>query len=104
MVAARLLAGSLGMLGVIIDVSLKVLPVPALEVTVRFDMDELRALQSRMDAILRQQGMTRGSVGERMTALGKDSRFAFEESDAGRAKLRQTAPRRTLLSLDHDSG
>jgi uncharacterized protein (DUF885 family) len=53
----------------------------------RLGQEELRALQSRMDGILRQQGLTRGSVGERMTALGKDPRFAFEESDAGRAKL-----------------
>jgi uncharacterized protein (DUF885 family) len=49
--------------------------------------EELRELQSRMDGILRQQGMTRGTVGERMTALGKDPRFAFAESDEGRAKL-----------------
>ena len=49
--------------------------------------EELRELQSRMDGILRQQGMTSGTVGERMTALGKDPRFAFAESDAGRAKL-----------------
>jgi uncharacterized protein (DUF885 family) len=49
--------------------------------------EELRELQSRMDGILRTQGMTRGTVGERMTALGKDPRFAFEESDAGRAQL-----------------
>jgi uncharacterized protein (DUF885 family) len=48
---------------------------------------ELRELQSRMDGILRKQGMTRGTVGERMTALGKQPRFGFEESDAGRAKL-----------------
>ncbi len=41
---ARLLAGSLGILGVIIDVSLKVLPAPALEATLRFDMDETQAL------------------------------------------------------------
>ena len=53
----------------------------------RLGQEELRALQSRMDTILRQQGMTRGTVGERMTALGKDARFTFEESDAGRAKL-----------------
>jgi len=53
----------------------------------RLGQEELRALQSRMDAILRQQGLTQGSVGERMTALGKDSRFTFEESDAGRARL-----------------
>jgi uncharacterized protein (DUF885 family) len=49
--------------------------------------DELRTLQSEMDAILRKQGMRQGSVGERMTALGKQPRFGFEESDAGRAKL-----------------
>ena len=40
-----------------------------------------------MDGILRQQGMTRGTVGERMTALGKDPRFAFAENDEGRARL-----------------
>ena len=49
--------------------------------------DELRALQSRMDGILRQQGLKNGTVGERMTGLGKDPRFSFEESDAGRARL-----------------
>jgi uncharacterized protein (DUF885 family) len=49
--------------------------------------EELRALQSEMDAILRKQGMTQGTVGERMTALGKQERFRFDESDAGRARL-----------------
>ena len=48
---------------------------------------ELRALQSEMDGILKKQGMSQGTVGERMTALGKQERFRFEESDAGRAKL-----------------
>ena len=49
--------------------------------------EELRELQSRMDGILRKQGMTRGTVGERMTSLGKDPRFAFAENDEGRARL-----------------
>jgi uncharacterized protein (DUF885 family) len=49
--------------------------------------EELRALQSEMDAILKKQGMSQGTVGERMTQLGKQERFRFEESDAGRAKL-----------------
>ena len=53
----------------------------------RRGQEELRALQSRMDSILRKQGMTQGTVGERMTALGKDARFAFAENDAGRARL-----------------
>jgi len=49
--------------------------------------EELRELQSEMDGILKAQGMSQGTVGERMTALGKQERFRFEESDAGRAKL-----------------
>ena len=49
--------------------------------------EELRALQSEMDGILKAQGMSQGTVGERMTALSKQERFRFEESDAGRAKL-----------------
>jgi uncharacterized protein (DUF885 family) len=49
--------------------------------------EELRALQSEMDAILRKEGKTHGTVGERMTALLEDQRFRFPESDAGRAQL-----------------
>jgi uncharacterized protein (DUF885 family) len=48
---------------------------------------ELAELQSEMDAILKKQGYSKGTVGERMTALGKEARFQFEESDAGRARL-----------------
>ncbi len=49
--------------------------------------EELRALQSEMDGILKKQGLTQGTVGERMTALGKDQRYHFADSDAGRAKV-----------------
>lgn len=49
--------------------------------------DELATLQSEMDAILKGQGLTQGSVGERMTALGKESRFRFSDDDAGRARI-----------------
>ena len=49
--------------------------------------EELRALQSEMDAILKSQGLTQGTVGERMTALGKQQRFRFADSDEGRARL-----------------
>jgi glycolate oxidase FAD binding subunit len=41
---ARTLAGSLGILGVIVEVSLKVLPRPVVETTLRFEMDEAAAL------------------------------------------------------------
>ena len=46
---SRLLAGSLGTLGLITEVSLKVLPVPVREASIRFEMDEITAL-SRMNA------------------------------------------------------
>ena len=41
---SRLLAGSLGTLGLLLEVSLKVLPVPASEMTLRFAMNERDAL------------------------------------------------------------
>ncbi len=43
---ARLLAGSLGILGVITEVTLKVLPRPVRETTLRLRMDEARALEA----------------------------------------------------------
>jgi glycolate oxidase FAD binding subunit len=43
---SRLLAGSLGVLGVICEVSLKVLPVPPARATLRFGMDQATALQA----------------------------------------------------------
>jgi glycolate oxidase FAD binding subunit len=42
---SRLLAGSLGTLGVILEVSLKVLPLPPATMTLRFEMDEATAIQ-----------------------------------------------------------
>jgi glycolate oxidase FAD binding subunit len=46
---ARALAGSLGTLGAITEVSLKVLPLPALETTLRFATGEAEALQRLAD-------------------------------------------------------
>jgi uncharacterized protein (DUF885 family) len=49
--------------------------------------EELAELQAEMDTILKGQGFTRGTVGERMTALGKDPRYRFPDNDAGRAQI-----------------
>ncbi|KQM66998.1 MULTISPECIES: DUF885 domain-containing protein [unclassified Sphingomonas] len=49
--------------------------------------EELAALQGQMDVILKSLGLTKGSVGERMTALGKDPRYTFPNDDAGRAQI-----------------
>lgn len=43
---SRLLAGSFGTLGVILEVSLKVLPRPARELTLRFEMTQARAIEA----------------------------------------------------------
>jgi len=53
----------------------------------RTGQEELKALQAEMDVILKKQGFARGTVGERMTALGKDPRFLFPDNDAGRAEI-----------------
>src|ERR1019366_6446460 len=42
---SRLLAGSMGMLGLILEVSLKVLPKPFFETTLRFSMSEMDAIR-----------------------------------------------------------
>lgn len=49
---ARLMAGALGILGVLLDVSLKVLPLPAGERTLALEMDEAAALE-RLGALAR---------------------------------------------------
>lgn len=41
---SRLLAGSMGTLGLILDVTLKVMPLPVASATMRFEMDEAQAL------------------------------------------------------------
>ncbi len=48
---------------------------------------ELDALHARMEPLLQAQGLTRGSVGERMTALGKEPKNLFPNTDAGRAQI-----------------
>ncbi|HEU0100125.1 MAG TPA: DUF885 family protein [Allosphingosinicella sp.] len=50
-------------------------------------LDQLAELQGRMEPLLRARGLTRGTVGERMTALGKDPEQLFPNTDAGRARI-----------------
>lgn len=46
-----------------------------------------REIEAEMDKILRSQGLTKGSVGERTAALNNDPRFLQPDTDAGRAKV-----------------
>jgi uncharacterized protein (DUF885 family) len=40
-----------------------------------------------MDRLLKSLGMTKGTVGERMTAMGKDPRYLFPNDDKGRQQI-----------------
>lgn len=44
-------------------------------------------IDAQMDAILKGQGYANGSVGERMSALTRDPKFLYPNTDAGRAAL-----------------
>jgi len=50
-------------------------------------LEQNQAIAARMDAILKAQGLTQGTVGARMTALNKDPRFLYPNDEAGKAKL-----------------
>lgn len=46
-----------------------------------------REIDAVMDGILKAQGMSQGTVGERMTALTKDPRFLFPNTEAGKRQV-----------------
>lgn len=53
----------------------------------KLGLAQLAALQSEMDRLLKKLGMTKGTVGERMTAMGKDPRYLFPNDDNGRQQI-----------------
>ena len=48
---------------------------------------EVTRILSEMDAILRAEGYTDGTVGERMSALGEEERFVYPNTDEGKIRL-----------------
>ncbi|HVF93466.1 MAG TPA: DUF885 family protein [Sphingomonas sp.] len=50
-------------------------------------VEQNRSINAELDTLLRGQGLSQGSVGERLTALGKRPDLLFANDDAGRAKL-----------------
>lgn len=50
-------------------------------------LDQVAEISAQIDAILKKQGMTKGGVGERLTALNKDPKQLFPNTDQGRAQL-----------------
>jgi uncharacterized protein (DUF885 family) len=76
-------------------------------------LDQNAQIKARMDAILKAQGMTQGSVGARIMALNKDPKFLYPDTDQGRAELiaycnqriamvRQIMPKLSGLGLKAD--
>ncbi len=53
----------------------------------RIGLDEVTRIAAQMNGLLAKQGMSEGSIGERLTALSRDPRNQFADSDAGRAAL-----------------
>jgi uncharacterized protein (DUF885 family) len=53
----------------------------------RLGLEQAKELTARMDAILRSQGKTQGTVAERAAALGKDPQYQYPNTDAGRQQI-----------------
>ncbi len=70
-------------------------------------LEQNREIEAKLDAILKTQGMTQGSVGERLQALTKDPRQLYADDDQGRAALiaylndRLDAARALMPRLSH---
>ncbi len=57
----------------------------------REGLDQCADLIAQIDALLKAQGMTQGTVGARIGALNNDARFKVTDDDAGREKLLEIA-------------
>jgi uncharacterized protein (DUF885 family) len=52
-------------------------------------LEQVAEISARADALLKAQGLTQGSVGERIAALGKDPRFVYPNTDEAKEELIQ---------------
>jgi uncharacterized protein (DUF885 family) len=53
----------------------------------RTGLEQIAELSARADVLLKAQGMTQGSVADRIKALGEDPRYVYPNTDAGKAEL-----------------
>ncbi|HVW74808.1 MAG TPA: DUF885 family protein [Rhizomicrobium sp.] len=53
----------------------------------RLGLDVVADSAARIDALMKAQGMTKGSVGERLRAMFKDPKFLFPNTDAAKDKV-----------------
>jgi uncharacterized protein (DUF885 family) len=52
----------------------------------KIGLDQARDISARLDGLLKKQGMSQGTVGERMAALYKDPAQLYPNTDAGKAQ------------------
>ncbi|WEK57204.1 MAG: DUF885 family protein [Candidatus Brevundimonas phytovorans] len=50
-------------------------------------LEQVAEISARADALLKAQGLTQGTVGERIAALGKDPRFLYPNTDEAKEEL-----------------
>jgi uncharacterized protein (DUF885 family) len=50
-------------------------------------LDLVKSLSARTDALMKQHGLTKGTVGERLRAMYADPQFRYPNTDAGKDKL-----------------
>ena len=53
----------------------------------RLGLEQIAELSAQADRLLKSQGMTQGTVGERFRALATDPRFIYPNTDAGKQEL-----------------
>lgn len=53
----------------------------------KIGLEQCAEITDRIDGILKKQGMTQGTVGARIAAMGKDKRFLYDNTPEGKAKL-----------------
>lgn len=52
----------------------------------RFGLDQAKDLNARLDTELKKLGYTKGGVGQRMAALGREARYLYPNTDAGKVE------------------
>jgi len=50
-------------------------------------LEQVRDLQAQMEPLLQAQGLTQGSIGDRIAKLNADPRYLYPNTDAGKAEL-----------------
>ncbi|NEX92669.1 DUF885 family protein [Caulobacter sp. 17J65-9] len=53
----------------------------------KMGLEQVAEISGRIDALMKAQGMTQGTVGQRLSAMSKDPRFLYPNTDAGKAEL-----------------